>query len=143
MLYIGEGGERDLVQAARWANLSADKGNGEAKTLLDKARQEHDQELLERLVQQYLASSSGDEAALLLGDAALARGDAVAARRSWLKLHAALRTTEEAAQQLGVYPGLPWFFALRAHANASSFLLPRTPWGLKIINSISATPTRM
>ena len=39
--------------------------------------------------------------------------------------------------------GLSGFFALRAHANASSFLLPRTPWGLKIISSISATPTRM
>jgi TPR repeat protein len=34
MLYLGEGGDRDLVQAARWANLSADKGNGEAKALL-------------------------------------------------------------------------------------------------------------
>jgi TPR repeat protein len=34
MYYVGEGGDRDLVQAARWANLSADKGNGEAKTLV-------------------------------------------------------------------------------------------------------------
>jgi TPR repeat protein len=34
MLYVGEGGERDLVQAARWANLAADKGNAEAKLLL-------------------------------------------------------------------------------------------------------------
>jgi TPR repeat protein len=34
MFQSGEGGERDLVQAARWANLSADKGNGEAKVLL-------------------------------------------------------------------------------------------------------------
>lgn len=87
--------------------------DGEAQTLLERANQEHDEALLERIVQQYLASSSGDEAALLLGDAALARGDAVAARRAWLKLNPALRTSEEAAQQLGVYPGLPWFFALR------------------------------
>ena len=28
MYYTGEGGDRDLVQAAKWANLSADKGNG-------------------------------------------------------------------------------------------------------------------
>jgi hypothetical protein len=34
MLYGGEGGERDIVQAARWANLAADKGNSDAKTLL-------------------------------------------------------------------------------------------------------------
>jgi len=34
MLYSGEGGDRDLVQAARWANLATDKGNSEAKTLL-------------------------------------------------------------------------------------------------------------
>ncbi len=34
MYYGGEGGERDLLQAAKWANLSADKGNAEAKFLL-------------------------------------------------------------------------------------------------------------
>lgn len=33
MYYTGEGGDRDLVQAAKWANLSADKGNGRAKGL--------------------------------------------------------------------------------------------------------------
>lgn len=87
--------------------------DGEAKTLLDEAKRNRDEKLLERIVQQYLASGSGDEAALLLGDAALARGDAVSARAAWLKLHPSLRTSEEAAQQLGVYPGLPWFRALR------------------------------
>jgi TPR repeat protein len=34
MYYAGEGGDRDLIQAARWANLSADKGNADAKALL-------------------------------------------------------------------------------------------------------------
>ncbi len=34
MYYGGEGGDKDLVQAARWANLSADKGNNDAKSLL-------------------------------------------------------------------------------------------------------------
>ncbi len=34
MYYGGEGGDRDLIQAAKWANLSADKGNSEAKYLL-------------------------------------------------------------------------------------------------------------
>lgn len=87
--------------------------DGEAKTLLDEAKRDRNEALLERIVQQYLASSSGDEAALLLGDAALARGDAVSARAAWLKIHPALRTSEEAAEQLGVYPGLPWFCALR------------------------------
>jgi TPR repeat protein len=33
MYYNGEGGDRDLVQAAKWANLSADKGNRRAKGL--------------------------------------------------------------------------------------------------------------
>ncbi len=34
MFYNGEGGERDLVQAAKWANLAADKGSPAAKGLL-------------------------------------------------------------------------------------------------------------
>jgi TPR repeat protein len=34
MYYGGEGGDRDLIQAAKWANLSADKGNAEAQRLL-------------------------------------------------------------------------------------------------------------
>jgi len=34
MLYNGEGGDKDLVQAAKWAKLSADKGNAEARGLL-------------------------------------------------------------------------------------------------------------
>ncbi len=34
MFYNGEGGERDLVQAAKWANLAADKGNPAARNLL-------------------------------------------------------------------------------------------------------------
>lgn len=33
MYYSGEGGDRDLVQAAKWAKLSADKGNPDAKAL--------------------------------------------------------------------------------------------------------------
>ena len=33
MYYNGEGGDRDLVQAAKWARLSADKGNPAAKDL--------------------------------------------------------------------------------------------------------------
>jgi len=34
MFYNGEGGDRDLVQAAKWANLAADKGNPAATGLL-------------------------------------------------------------------------------------------------------------
>ena len=34
MFYNGEGGDRDLIQAAKWANLAADKGNPAAKGLL-------------------------------------------------------------------------------------------------------------
>lgn len=33
MAYAGEGGERDLVQAAKWANLAAAKGNAQAREL--------------------------------------------------------------------------------------------------------------
>ena len=33
MYYTGEGGDRDLIQAAKWADLSADKGNPDAKKL--------------------------------------------------------------------------------------------------------------
>ena len=38
MFYNGEGGGRDLIQAAKWANLAADKGNPAAKDLLDRDR---------------------------------------------------------------------------------------------------------
>jgi TPR repeat protein len=34
MFYNGEGGDRDLIQAAKWANLAADKGNPPARDLL-------------------------------------------------------------------------------------------------------------
>jgi uncharacterized protein len=34
MFYNGEGGDRDLIQAAKWANLATDKGNPAAKDLL-------------------------------------------------------------------------------------------------------------
>ena len=53
------------------------------------------------------------------------------------------RRQSDACPSCSQYLPFLGFFALRAHANASSFLLPRTPWGLKIISSISATPTRM
>lgn len=33
MNYYGEGGSRDLIQAAKWANLAAEKGNVEARDL--------------------------------------------------------------------------------------------------------------
>lgn len=33
MAYEGEGGERDLIQAAKWANLAAEKGNPAAREL--------------------------------------------------------------------------------------------------------------
>jgi len=33
MYYGGEGGDRDLIQAAKWANLATDKGNPEARAL--------------------------------------------------------------------------------------------------------------
>lgn len=113
-LPLREHGQRRLCEMPPEAlRLYRGQVDGEAKTLLDEARLARSEPLLERIVQQYLASSSGDEAALLLGDAALARGDSVAARAAWLKLHASLRTSDDAAQRVGVYPGLPWFMALR------------------------------
>jgi len=49
MYYGGEGGDRDLVQAAKWANLSADKGNQDAIVLLIDIAIELTREHLERL----------------------------------------------------------------------------------------------
>src|SRR5262249_15654199 len=34
MYYLGDAGDRDPVQAARWANLSADKGNLDAQSVV-------------------------------------------------------------------------------------------------------------
>ena len=33
MYFDGQGGERDLIQAAKWANLAAEKGNANARAL--------------------------------------------------------------------------------------------------------------
>ncbi len=89
------------------------QADAEAKSLLERATKERDEALLARIATQYLASSWGDDAALLAGDAALARGDFVAARRAWLKLHTSFCTGNESAERLGVYPGLPWYWAFR------------------------------
>lgn len=116
-LPLREYGQRQLCalppEALRHYRSQVD---GEAKSLLDEAQKSHRESMLQGIVDQYLASTWGDEAAHSLGDAAIARGDAVAARAAWLKLHASLRTSDDAAQRLGVYPGLPWFYAFRGRA---------------------------
>jgi len=114
---LREEGQRRLCAMAAAApeglRLYRSQVDAEAGTLLAEARQQRSEAMLRRIVEQYLASSVGDDAALLLGDAALARGDVVAARAAWLKLYPALLTTDEAARKLGLYPALPWYWAFR------------------------------
>lgn len=115
------------ITAPEALRLYRSQVDAEARTLFETARKERDEELLRRIVESYLASSIGDDAAMLLGDAALSRGDVAGARRAWLKLHPSLRTSDTAASELGIYPGLPWFLALRGREQ-SSFMPPLLEW---------------
>jgi outer membrane protein assembly factor BamB len=108
--------QRLLIQAGpEGLQAYRSQADREARILLDRALQRHDEKLLARVASDFFASASGDEATLLLGDAALVRGDVTAARRAWLKMHPALRTSDEAAEDAGVYPALPWYLAWRGH----------------------------
>lgn len=61
-----------------------------AKQLLEKGRAKLDPKPLNRVVNEYFASSYGDDALLALGEIAFAKGDMVAARRAWLQTNARL-----------------------------------------------------
>ncbi len=87
-----------------------------AERWLADARERRDPALVARIVEQFFASSVGDEALLLLGEYALERGDYTLARRAWETLHPALRLPQVAnADDLA--PGRPLWLALRPTSN--------------------------
>lgn len=91
---------------------------------------------LQRIVDELLLSSVGDQALLRLGEMALERGNYTLARRSWESIHPQLRVFPAAAQVLGCVPGCAWWSALRGRnweaqwsALAAAFAQPAGPVG--------------
>lgn len=68
---------------------------------------------LQRIVDELLLSTAGDQALLRLGEMALQRGNYTLARWSWERISPQLRVTPAAARLLDVPPGTSWWFALR------------------------------
>lgn len=84
-----------------------------AKRLYDEAIAEGSEAKLQRIVDEMLLSSYGDQAALRLGEMALERGSYDLARRSWESIHPQLRVNGEAARVLHCSVGRSWWSALR------------------------------
>ena len=78
----------------------------------------HSEVRLQRIVDELLLSSSGDQALLRLGAMALERGNYTLARRSWEGISLQLRVTPAAAQLLGCAAGRSWWSALRGRSLA-------------------------
>ncbi|HIA19825.1 MAG TPA: hypothetical protein EYN70_10485, partial [Planctomycetaceae bacterium] len=72
----------------------------------------HDQELLQRLVDELFASSYGDDALLLLGEYRLERGDYAGARSAWERVFSGLRAWPEDGVP-GGRRGLPLWMQIR------------------------------
>ena len=68
---------------------------------------------LQRVVDELLLSSVGDQALLRLGEMALERGNYTLARRSWESIHPQLRVFPAAARVLQCAAGCSWWSALR------------------------------
>ncbi len=68
---------------------------------------------LQRIVDELLLSSSGDQALLLLGELALERGDYRGARFAWERISPQLRVPPAVARVLQCSPGCSWSMALR------------------------------
>jgi hypothetical protein len=84
-----------------------------AEQWLAEATQNRDERLLQRLVSEALSTTSGDDALLRLGDAALARGQYAEARGYFGRIGPHLRLTIEAAMALEARPGQPAWRALQ------------------------------
>lgn len=110
-------GQRRLCDLAKQSPaalaLYRSQTNAVVKRLVAQATAQHDERLLERAVQNHFAAVSGDNAALLAGDAALRRGDILTARSMWQRLHPGLVVGEAAAKDIGVRPGIAWYYAVR------------------------------
>lgn len=83
-----------------------------ARRWYTEARAKHDRRLLERIVDELLASSYGDDALLLLGEYRLEEGDYAGARQAWEQIFAAFRSWPRDAHQ-GAARGRPLWLPLR------------------------------
>ena len=87
---------------------------GIAARAYEEAIEQGSEAKLQRVVDELLLSSVGDQALLRLGEMALERGNYTLARRSWESLHPQLRVFPAAAQVLHCVPGCSWWSALRS-----------------------------
>jgi len=83
---------------------------------LTEARTERDEALLERLVDELFVSESGDDAALVLGEYALERGDYAAARELWERISPQFRMPAPAHSRRATGSGSQWL-AVRESAD--------------------------
>ncbi|MHB8951419.1 MAG: outer membrane protein assembly factor BamB family protein [Pirellulaceae bacterium] len=86
-----------------------------ATRLYDEAINEGSEAKLQRVVDELMLSSVGDQALLRLGEQALERGNYTLARRSWESIHPQLRVNAAAARLLSCTAGSSWWSALRRH----------------------------
>lgn len=84
-----------------------------ARRWYQEAAERRDEALLQRIVDELLLSSSGDEALMLLGELALQRGNGTLARAAWERISPRLRVPPDVARLLGCEPGCSWWTALR------------------------------
>jgi outer membrane protein assembly factor BamB len=84
-----------------------------AEAWLIEGEKTNDERMLRRIVEQAFASKSGDDALLLLGDLALARGDYGAARSCWQRINSDAVVPAAAATSLHATAGTPLWLALR------------------------------
>ncbi len=84
-----------------------------ATRLFNEAIEQGSEAKLQRVVDELLLSSVGDQALLRFGEMALERGNYTLARRSWESIHPQLRVDPAAARVLKCAAGCSWWSALR------------------------------
>jgi outer membrane protein assembly factor BamB len=102
------------ARAPQALELYRQQVDGIATRAYEEALEQGSEIKLQRVVDELLLSSVGDQALLRLGELALERGNYTLARRSWESIHPQLRVFPAAARLLQCAAGCSWWSALRA-----------------------------
>lgn len=87
--------------------------DGLAETWFHEALAQRDPQRLKQVVRRAFASRWADDALLAWGDFALMEGDLAAARAAWQAISPGFRVGEDAARNLGLPFGQPWWVVVR------------------------------
>ena len=101
------------ARAPQALELYRQQVDGIATRAYEEALEQGSEIKLQRVVDELLLSSVGDQALLRLGELALERGNYTLARRSWESIHPQLRVFPAAARVLQCAAGCSWWSALR------------------------------